>query len=55
MWMEEKLGTRINENRTEEALGTLATSGSNGHDAIATGRPFCRIMLTDGLTAKQAT
>jgi Fe-S oxidoreductase len=55
MWMEEKLGTRINENRTEEALRTLATGRSNGHDAIATGCPFCRIMLTDGLTAKQAT
>jgi Fe-S oxidoreductase len=54
MWMEERLGTRINENRTEEALATLATAGSNGHDAIATGCPFCRIMLTDGLTAKQA-
>ena len=54
MWMEERIGTRINENRTEEALGTLATAGSNGHDAIATGCPFCRIMLTDGLTAKQA-
>jgi Fe-S oxidoreductase len=55
MWMEERLGTRINENRTVEALRTLATTGSNGHDAIATGCPFCRIMLTDGLTAKQAT
>jgi Fe-S oxidoreductase len=54
MWMEEKLGTRINENRTEEALRTLATAGSNGHDAIATACPFCRIMLTDGLTAQQA-
>lgn len=54
MWMEERLGTRINENRTEEALGTLATARGNGHDAIATGCPFCRIMLTDGLTAKQA-
>jgi Fe-S oxidoreductase len=54
MWMEEKIGTRINENRTDEALRTLAASGSNGHDAIATGCPFCRIMLTDGLTAKQA-
>jgi Fe-S oxidoreductase len=53
--MEEKLGTRINENRTEEALRALATAGSNGHDAIATGCPFCRIMLTDGLTAKQST
>jgi Fe-S oxidoreductase len=56
MWMEERLGTRINENRTEEALHTLATTtGGNGHDAIATGCPFCRIMLTDGLTAKQST
>ena len=54
MWMEERIGTRINQNRTDEALRTLATSGSNGHDAIATGCPFCRIMLTDGLTAKQA-
>jgi Fe-S oxidoreductase len=54
MWMEEKLGTRINENRTEEALRTLATAGRNGHDAIATACPFCRIMLTDGLTAQQA-
>jgi Fe-S oxidoreductase len=52
--MEERIGTRINENRTDEALGTLAASESNGHDAIATGCPFCRIMLTDGLTAKQA-
>jgi Fe-S oxidoreductase len=56
MWMEERLGTRINENRTEEALRTLAgTPGANGHAAIATGCPFCRIMLTDGLTAKQST
>jgi Fe-S oxidoreductase len=55
MWMEEKIGTRINENRTDEALRTLASSGSNGQDAIATGCPFCRIMLTDGLTAMQAT
>jgi Fe-S oxidoreductase len=54
MWMEERIGTRINENRTDEALRTLAGSDSNGHDAIATGCPFCRIMLTDGLTAKQA-
>jgi Fe-S oxidoreductase len=56
MWMEERLGTRINENRTEEALHALATAREgNGHDAIATGCPFCRIMLTDGLTAKQST
>ena len=59
MWMEERIGTRINNNRTEEALRTLATSGGDsprdgGHDAIATGCPFCRVMLTDGLTEKQA-
>jgi Fe-S oxidoreductase len=54
MWMEERLGTRINTNRTDEALRTLAASASNGHDAIATGCPFCRVMLTDGLTEKQS-
>ena len=47
MWMEEKLGTRINVNRTEEALAT-------GADRIAIGCPFCKVMLSDGLTGKQA-
>jgi Fe-S oxidoreductase len=47
MWMEEKLGTRINTNRTEEALGT-------GAERIAIGCPFCRVMISDGLTAKQS-
>ncbi len=47
MWMEEKLGTRINTNRVEEALGT-------GADKIAVACPFCRVMLSDGLTGKQA-
>ncbi|AXH96300.1 (Fe-S)-binding protein [Ornithinimicrobium avium] len=47
MWMEEKLGTRINLNRTEEALAT-------GADRIAIGCPFCRVMLSDGLTEKQS-
>ena len=55
MWMEEKIGTRINLNRTEEALTTLAAAdGSSGPHAIATGCPFCRVMLSDGLAAKQA-
>jgi Fe-S oxidoreductase len=44
MWMEEKLGTRINTNRTAEALAT-------GADRIAIGCPFCKVMLTDGLNA----
>lgn len=47
MWMEESLGTRINANRTEEAIAT-------GANQIAVGCPFCRIMLDDGLTAKKA-
>ncbi len=47
MWMEEQLGSRINLNRTEEAIST-------GADRIAVGCPFCRVMLSDGLTAKQS-
>jgi len=47
MWMEEKLGTRINLNRTEEALAT-------GADRIAVGCPFCKVMISDGVTGKQA-
>jgi Fe-S oxidoreductase len=54
MWMEEKIGTRINVNRTEEALTTLAAASPVDGSAIATGCPFCRVMLSDGLTAKQA-
>ena len=53
--MEERLGTRINENRTEEALEALAASSGTSNGAIAVGCPFCHVMLTDGLTAKQAT
>ncbi|WP_088319687.1 (Fe-S)-binding protein [Kineosporia sp. R_H_3] len=47
MWMEEKLGQRINSNRTEEAVAT-------GADKIAVACPFCRVMLSDGLTTQQA-
>ena len=46
MWMEEKIGTRINVNRTEEARRPP------GADQIAVGCPFCRVMLSDGLTAQ---
>jgi len=53
MWMEEDLGTRINANRTEEAVATLAAAGATdaAPGAIATGCPFCRTMLTDGTDA----
>jgi Fe-S oxidoreductase len=47
MWMEERIGERININRTTEAVET-------GADQIAVGCPFCRVMLSDGLTAKQS-
>ncbi len=47
MWMEERIGERINVNRTTEAVQT-------GADAIAVGCPFCRVMLSDGLTLKQS-
>ncbi|MBA3311571.1 MAG: (Fe-S)-binding protein [Nocardioidaceae bacterium] len=47
MWMEEKVGERINLNRTTEAVGT-------GAKQIATGCPFCRVMMSDGLTQLQA-
>ena len=42
MWMEEHLGKRINTTRTEEAMDT-------GASTIATGCPFCRVMITDGV------
>jgi len=48
MWMEEHIGKRINLARTEEALATEAKQ-------IVTGCPFCRTMLTDGLTQKQSS
>ncbi len=48
MWMEEKIGRRINDTRTAEAVAT-------GADAIAVGCPFCRVMLSDGLTASQSS
>jgi Fe-S oxidoreductase len=54
MWMEERIGTRINENRTEEAVQTLQLAGAGDQGAIATGCPFCRVMLGDGLTGMQA-
>jgi Fe-S oxidoreductase len=47
MWMEENTGQRINLNRTEEAVAT-------GADQIAVACPFCRVMLSDGLTSLQA-
>jgi len=47
MWMEERIGKRVNLDRVDEAIAT-------GSSAIATGCPFCRVMLTDGLTTREA-
>jgi Fe-S oxidoreductase len=46
MWMEERIGKQINLERTDEALGTAPSK-------IATGCPFCRVMMTDGVTQRQ--
>jgi Fe-S oxidoreductase len=42
MWMEEHTGKKISVERTEEALAT-------GAPTIATGCPFCLVMLDDGI------
>ena len=47
MWIEEKIGTRINLDRVDEALKT-------GAEQIAVGCPFCRIMIGDGMVARQS-
>ncbi|MGH9271136.1 MAG: 4Fe-4S dicluster domain-containing protein [Ilumatobacteraceae bacterium] len=47
MWMEEDTGTKVNDERSREALSTGATR-------IATACPFCYIMLDDGTKAEGA-
>lgn len=42
MWMEENRGTRINAERTRQALAT-------GAEAVATACPFCLVMMRDGV------
>ncbi|TWS22624.1 (Fe-S)-binding protein, partial [Tsukamurella sputi] len=54
MWMEEQLGKRINIDRVDEALNTLSSSPEATPKKIATGCPFCRVMLSDGVTAQTA-
>ncbi|MCF3937318.1 (Fe-S)-binding protein [Gordonia tangerina] len=54
MWMEEQIGKRINIDRVDEALDTLGTPNGDAPQKVATGCPFCRVMLTDGVTARTA-
>jgi len=48
MWMEEHLGTRINQYRTKEALAT-------GAKTVCTACPFCYTMLSDGVKELELT
>jgi Fe-S oxidoreductase len=48
MWMEERIGKRINTERIDEALGT-------DPDTISTGCPYCLVMLGDAISAKKSS
>jgi len=48
MWMEEKIGSRINLNRVDEAIAT-------GAQEVAVGCPFCRVMISDGMVTKESS
>jgi Cysteine-rich domain len=48
MWMEERIGKRINTERIDEALGT-------DPDTISTGCPYCLVMLGDAVAAKKGS
>jgi Fe-S oxidoreductase len=47
MWMEEKMGQRVNHRRIEQL--TMANTGAT---KVASGCPFCLIMLEEGVGAK---
>jgi Fe-S oxidoreductase len=47
MWMEERMGKKMNIERTDEALASAS-------DTVAVGCPFCNIMLSDGITERHA-
>jgi Fe-S oxidoreductase len=45
MWLEERIGRRLNELRTEQAIETKAK-------IVVTACPFCLQMFEDGIKAK---
>ena len=45
-WMEEKIGTKVNVTRADEAIAT-------GASKVAVACPFCSVMLNDAVTARQ--
>jgi Fe-S oxidoreductase len=47
MWMDEKTGTRVNHDRTDEILATGATT-------VATACPYCTIMIKDAVDDRDA-
>jgi Fe-S oxidoreductase len=48
MWLEERVGTRINNNRIDEALAL-------NPDTVSTACPYCMVMLGDAVNAKKAS
>jgi Fe-S oxidoreductase len=48
MWMEERIGKRVNDERVDEAL-------SLDPDIVSTACPYCLVMLTDSIREKQST
>ena len=48
MWMEEDVGDRINNMRTDQAISTNAST-------VAVGCPFCLTMISDGIKDRQQT
>jgi Fe-S oxidoreductase len=48
MWMEERMGKKVNTERTDEALASAAST-------LAVGCPFCNIMLSDGVNERNAS
>jgi Fe-S oxidoreductase len=47
MWMEERVGKKVNIDRTDEAIAV-------GTDVLGVGCPFCHIMLDDGVKERNA-